>query len=206
MFYWTVGNREIVLTDAEETELMFRAGFTASERIDFFIQVGSQMNPLHARLGKYLEEYAARDAVQFELEFVRRSGSGPEHLPELRALIDAFYRTTGRLRWGSMQAPDWFQGIGPALWTDGRPDAFALTLLKPVRRLFRRRFEVMGEISFLSAGIERFYGNGSSFFLATERVVLRAREDFVQMIEVPEHDSGFPWDDDFLSPTEQPGR
>ena len=189
MFYWTVSGREIVLTDTEENELMHRAGFTPSERIGFFIVVGGRRSPLQGRLGRFLEDYAARDPMGFELEFVRRSGVGPEHLPELRALIDAYTRTHGRLQWGAPPAAGLWGRLGRALWLSGRPDVLSLTIMHPVRPWLRRRWEVVGQISFPSAEIERFYGNGSSLFIATSRMIIRAGDNHVEILQLPDNES-----------------
>ncbi|MBX3132445.1 MAG: hypothetical protein KF689_03510 [Gemmatimonadaceae bacterium] len=196
MFYWTVGGRQIVLTDAEEHELMHRAGLSASERISSLIVVGGKPSPLQATLGKFLEDYAARDPEQFELEYVRRSGTGPEHSAELRALIDAFAGTTGRLEWGAPSQQSWSAQLGPSMWMRNRPDVISLTILHPVRRFFRRRLEVVGQISFPSAEIERFYGTDSSLFIATSRLVVRASDEFVQVIQTPDDESDAPWRDE----------
>jgi hypothetical protein len=196
MFYWTVGGRQIVLTDAEEQELMHRAGLSASERISSLIQVGGKPSPLQSTLGKFLENYAARDPEQFELEYVRRSGTGPEHSAELRALIDAFAGSTGRLEWGAPTQQSWHEQLGPSMWLRERPDVISLTILHPVRRFFRRRLEVVGQVSFPSAEIERFYGTDLSLFIATSRLVIRASNEYVQIIQVPDDESDAPWRDE----------
>lgn len=193
MFYWTVNGREIVLTDAEENEIMHRAGFTATERVGFFIVVRGKRSPLQDRLGRFLEEYAARDPRAFELEFVRRSGVGPEHLPELRALIDAYTRTHGRLRWGAPPAAESSEHIDHGLWLHGRRDIVSLTIMHPVRRWLRNTWEVAGSISFPSAEIERFYGNGTSLFIATSRMMIRAGGSYIQIIQLPADETDAPW-------------
>ena len=73
----------MVLTDEEEDAILERAGLTLDERVDFRIATPDG-DRLQERVGKYLEAYARKDPQRFELEFVRRSGAGPQHLAELR--------------------------------------------------------------------------------------------------------------------------
>jgi hypothetical protein len=192
MFYWKVGDRAIVLTDDEEQELLERAGFTSAERVDFRIAT-AEGNRLQARLGRFLEEYQRTNPREFELEFVKRSGLGPQHLPHLRALVDSYTLTHGRLKWGAPATENWHEQSGSALWLAKRPDVVSLTLLAPVRRWFRREWDVIGQVSFPGAEIERFYGNGSALFIATSRIVIRCGEDYVQVIQTPDDESDMPW-------------
>lgn len=171
---------------------MHRAGFTASERVSSLIVVDGKPSPLQARLGKFLDDYAARDPEQFELEYVRRSGTGPEHSAELRALVDAFTLTTGRLEWKAPTQQPWSEQLGANMWMRNRPDVITLAILHPVRRLLGRRLEVVGHISFPSAAIERFYGTGTSLFIATSRLVVRASDEFVQVIQAPDDEAEAP--------------
>jgi hypothetical protein len=200
MFYWTVGHREVVLTDEEEDGVLKRAGLTVDERFDFRIATPNGAS-LQRRVGKYLEDYARTAPQEFELEFVRRSGTGPEHLAELRALIDAYARTCGRLGWGAPKANGWREGLGSRLWLGSRPDVVHLSILHPVRRWFRHEWDVVGQISFPAAEIERFYGTGESLFIATSGMLIRAGEGLVQVLNVPEDDSNAPW-----APTRSPMR
>lgn len=194
MFYWRVGPVEVVLTDEEEDAILVRVGLTARERVDFRIAT-SDGDRLQERVGKYLEDYARRDPNQFELEFVRRSGMGPEHLAELRALIDAYSRTIGRLRWGGPNSPGALDGFGRKLWLGSRPDVVDLTMLQPSRRWFRKRWDVVGRISFAAAEIERFHGTGNSLFIATSAMMIRADDTLVEILHFPEDASAAPWAD-----------
>lgn len=192
MFYWRVGHREIVLTDDEESHILERAGLTIEERADFLMATPAGARA-QRRIGEYLKAFAKKDPEKFELEFVRRSGMGPEHLPELRALIDSYARTSGRLCWGAPRASGLGEGFGRRLWLGSRPDVIELSILHPVRRWFRREWDVVAQISLPAAEIERFYGTGESLFIATSAMLIRAGESFVEVLQVPEDDSGAPW-------------
>jgi hypothetical protein len=187
VFYWTVGHRKVVLTDDEEDALLHRAGLTASERACVRIATPDGAR-LQQRVGKFLEALAHADPQGFELEFVVRSGAGPEHLAELRALVDAYARTSGRLCWGAPASRDRLQRLGQELAFGSRRDVVDLSILHPVRRWFRRAWDVVGLISFPAGELERFYGTGESFFIATSAMLIRAGESHVQVLHVPADD------------------
>jgi len=185
MFYWTVGRHRVVLTDDEEDELPAKAGFNAEETIDVRIAHPGG-DRLEKRLGAYLESYAARAPDEFRAEYIERRGSGPEALPTLHALVDAYTLAHGRAVWGVAAELDALDRIGLALWLGRRPDAIYITLTVPTRRWFRKKLVPTGLIAFPSAEIEMFAGNYNSFVLTTSRMSVLFSSDFVRVVSRPD--------------------
>jgi hypothetical protein len=184
MFYWKVQGRHVVLTDAEEAELLRRAGLTAEERIGFRIR-GAGGDELQKRVGKWLEDYARREPRNFELAYVERRGKGPEDLPRLQALVEAYGLTTGRAFWGWPDNISISDSLGAALWLSKRTDAAFITLTRPARRWGRRRHEPTGLLAFSGAEIEKFAGNAEGFVLVTRSMAIRFNSELVRIISIP---------------------
>lgn len=185
MFYWKVGRHQIVLTEAEESKLLERAGFSASERIAFFVAT-PKGRALQQRAALFLEDYASRNPAEFYRDYVERRGSGPEALDVLRALVDAYQLTTGRAIWGAPRDLDLPDKVGLAAWLGRRPDAVSITLTVPTTRMFRKRTEPVGLLAFPSAEIEKFVGTGESFLLITSRMSVHFGGAMVRVVSLPD--------------------
>ena len=185
MFYWKVHGRHVVLTDAEESRLLERAGLSAPEQIAFRIANG-RGDVLGRRVGAWLEGYARNEPRLFELDYVERRGNGPEHVAELRALVEAYKLTTGRAVWGWRDEVAMADNIGAALWLGKRPDAIFLALTRPRRRWLRHCYELIGLLGFAAAEIEHFAGNERGFVLITSGMSLSFGPDLVRFISLPD--------------------
>ncbi len=185
MFYWSISGLQIVLTDTEERQLQDEAGFTGEDRFNYLIAT-PEADKLEKRLGLFLEDYAREKPDEFHLRFVRRLGAGVEALDDLRALVDAYERTTGRAAWGAPDHLDSVDRLGLAAWLSKRPDAVTITLLQPTRRFFRRGLEVTGIVAFPSAEIEKFAGTGDSFVLITSTMSVHFGHNLVRVTSLPD--------------------
>ena len=179
MFYWNQRGTYIVLTDAEEKELVRELADSPVDVIGYDTSAETRRK-YEKRMFQFFRDLSEHDPETFRRRFVFRSCYGDEARVIFPALLDAYGRATRRATFGNWGGDPLLDDAVENVIHSQVEEVYHISLLswawwKPWK------FRVTGRISFPSDSIEKIAGEVCNFTLMTEGFSIRLGRDFVRM-------------------------